>query len=344
MFTMAEYRTQGDFFMNEKVKHRHHYVFQAYLKAWAKKKMIWYSNNGMVSQRSIKSVGYAYDFYKLNRASNKDEKLILNLVPKYELGEVKKIIDLNNEFITSLQSQEYLLSIIEHECYDFVKSKAARQEIADSIAQVRNNLKVGLCNTLENFLGDIEKEGVEQWLAELRKGNIDFYYQVNQEVRKEFLSFVCIQYFRTRALRERMTRNIKKEMDEERLRKMDINIDVVQRYMAWTFSANCTDALFNMQARVRLLVNKSEIEFITGDQPVINLCADYKKSDVEPDKLIFYYPLSPSYSVIINENENNDKYEELTEEQVDYYNKKIVDASYEQYYASSKEMTERYLN
>ena len=76
--------------MSEKVKHRHHYVFQAYLKAWAKEKMIWYSNNGMVSQRSIKSVGYACDFYKLNRASKMDEKLILSLIPKYEQGEVKK--------------------------------------------------------------------------------------------------------------------------------------------------------------------------------------------------------------------------------------------------------------
>lgn len=329
--------------MSEKVKHRHHYVFQAYLKAWAKGKMIWYSNKGMVSQRSIKSVGYACDFYKLKRASKMDEKLILNLISKYEQGEVKKIIDLNNGFITSLQSQEHLLSIIDREYYDFVKSKADRQEIEDSIAQVRNNLKVGLYNTLENFLGDIETEGVEQWLTELRKGNIDFYYQTSQDDRKEFLSFVCIQYFRTKALLERMTRNIKLKMGK-RLRELDINIDVVQRYLAWTFSANCTDALFNMQAKVRLLVNQSDIEFITGDQPVINLCADYKKSDAEVDKLVFYYPLSPIYAVIINENENNDNYEELKEEQVDYYNRKIVDASYEQYYASSKEMIECYRN
>ena len=60
--------------------------------------------------------------------------------------------------------------------------------------------------------------------------------------------------------------------------------------------------------------------------------------------MVFYYPLSPSYAVIINENDNNDNYEELKEAQVDFYNRKIVDASYEQYYASSKEMIERYRN
>ena len=94
-------------------------------------------------------------------------------------------------------------------------------------------------------------------------------------------------------------------------------------------------------APLSLLVNKTDIPFITSDQPVINLYADYQKPEEEPNGLTFYYPISPDVAILLNSEDTQNKVY-LTREQVDYYNRTIIQASYQCIFANKREVIERY--
>lgn len=72
------------------------------------------------------------------------------------------------------------------------------------------------------------------------------------------------------------------------------------------------------------MINETDIPFITSDQPVINLCANYKQLGEGTKELVFYYPISPN---TINDENSQDKIM-LNIEKVDEYNNAIVNASY----------------
>ena len=83
------------------------------------------------------------------------------------------------------------------------------------------------------------------------------------------------------------------------------------------------------------LNNKTNISFITGDQPVINI-AERKKND-KIKKLIFYYPISPKIAILVSNNFHKNENVDITENnQVKQYNKSIVQESLEQIYGNQK--------
>lgn len=86
-----------------------------------------------------------------------------------------------------------------------------------------------------------------------------------------------------------------------------------------------------------LLINKNSTGFLTSDQPIINIKADYKNKNKEPKELILYFPVSPDVAITINDNNDLDKIQ-LDEPVVQKYNKLIVDASHESIIGDSPEL------
>lgn len=84
------------------------------------------------------------------------------------------------------------------------------------------------------------------------------------------------------------------------------------------------------QHRIVFLQNESEVPFITGDQPIINLCG----SDVE--KVAFYYPLKPDLAMIFTSEQtqfSGDSHD-VSRIEVETYNYRIYVKSDRQIYGN----------
>lgn len=53
-------------------KHKQHYVWRHYLKAWSTKNLIWCQRDGKVFNSNLMGIGQSRDFYKLQEPSEDD--------------------------------------------------------------------------------------------------------------------------------------------------------------------------------------------------------------------------------------------------------------------------------
>ena len=71
------------------------------------------------------------------------------------------------------------------------------------------------------------------------------------------------------------------------------------------------------KVEITFLENKTDLGFITGDQPIVNLLATRDGSP--PEELAFYYPLAPDLAIILSPREfklkpiNCEMFEELND-------------------------------
>jgi hypothetical protein len=99
-----------------------------------------------------------------------------------------------------------------------------------------------------------------------------------------------------------------------------------------------------LERRKRQLVlveNGTDLPFITGDQPVINLHGDGRKS---PATLSWYYPISPHLALFLTEVDEEPSFftASLTSAQVNSLNARMVAASHSQVFAQSRVSLETY--
>ena len=87
-----------------------------------------------------------------------------------------------------------------------------------------------------------------------------------------------------------------------------------------------------------LLENETDVPFITGDQPVINLLAP--ASGEPPRLLAFYYPVSPQLAVILDEVNERTFYSAgpVSADQVVALNRRFQAASHTQVFGSSRDV------
>ena len=76
-------------------------------------------------------------------------------------------------------------------------------------------------------------------------------------------------------------------------------------------------------AKVSLLKNKTNIPFITGNQPVINIKSEYDNTPAKEIQL--YYPISPKLALLFDEKELFEN--PISVDDVLFYNEKIKQAS-----------------
>ena len=96
---------------------------------------------------------------------------------------------------------------------------------------------------------------------------------------------------------------------------------------------------------IELLKNNTSKDFITADNPIINLCADYTKANtVSPKKDEWYYPITPRIAIICKNSINKNITSEITDiQQVEAYNLKIAQAATKQVYALAEEDLKEFL-
>ena len=110
--------------------------------------------------------------------------------------------------------------------------------------------------------------------------------------------------------------------------------------MLWLLSAQLADAL--LKAQLILLINRTNVPFITSDQPIINTKADYTDLSHQPTDLIFYYPISPQIAILLNDNSEETRKELNSELVVQKYNDLIAKSSYKMLFANNASVLEKY--
>lgn len=323
--------------MLENKKRNHHYVFQAYLKNWVNaNEKLWCLRDCKVFDVKTNNIAFEKDFYRVTPLSCEEIKF-LQLFFSKESDTFKKEMDHFLELYTIIDKNENFYKSINH-CFS-----TDVPEISEAFTEINTMIDIARNNLMEEVYCDFEGEACG-WLKKLCEENVDFLYDSSKEEKERFITFICSQYFRTKRMKDH-TMTVLKDAEEYFVSKDfpqgSIKAENLYQPMLWLLSAKCSDALLN--AHITLLINITDIPFITSDQPVINLKADYTDLSKQPDELVFYYPVSPRIAVKINDNICVNKIELTNENDIYKYNNLINRAAYKMTFSNVKSVLTQYV-
>lgn len=290
-------------------KRRHHHVWQLYLKSWTINDKIWCFRDRKIFNPNTVNVAVERDFYKLHILTKADIDLIKFLVieksPPYSKASHERFLDLLTLPARFMEENRGQLKNIE-------KIQAA--------------LDVYMCNILEDHHSRIESS-FTPLLKNIISEDISFYK--NDDDSMKFSYYIATQYMRTKKIKERIIEELKE--------KSHIDLTRIWVILSEFFSENIAATLFVERKRrsLTLIKNSTGMEFITGDQPVINLEMKYPESASE---LVLYYPISPRLALVLSEVDRDPpfKHEKFDASQVTKLNSMMFDACYDQVFAASR--------
>ena len=281
-----------------KNKKRQHYIWKFYLKPWTLNGILWCKRNNDEFKASLENIGHKNYFYLTKPLNHIEQDFLVNLI--------KNQIPRENHFIIF---QDMLLFCNFGDSSDEFTCK----------------------NGLENYHSSMECNAVP-FFELIYKKDTSFFSDTDSKV--QFMHFISMQYNRTKCMQERRKiaiRNFPMQPPPELIGKVDFeNI-----FNALTFSL-FTNSIGNwLYSKAKMYFLETDYEFITSDQPVINIHSGSLGSYDQVKDLELYYPVSPHLALFFTEKEfNTQKLDECITFQ---YNKLLFDKSYEQIYALSKE-------
>jgi Protein of unknown function (DUF4238) len=171
----------------------------------------------------------------------------------------------------------------------------------------------------DNLLGFLER---------MLAGSTDFYSDNEQSAK--FLYALCVQYTRTKKVREAVV-----DLTGSDFRGCDVRrmMSVLAPLMAMAVA----QSLFIDRDKFKpvLLDNDTDTPFITADQPIVNL--QHTQTGKPPERFEFYYPLSPKKAMLLLESSSKRGDFPLSAVSVNNYNVMMVKNSYEQIFSNSEE-------
>jgi hypothetical protein len=294
----------------ENKKKRHHHVWQRYLKPWTTGSSIRCLMGGRIFPTGTTKVAVERHFYRLHNLNDEDLALIKT-----------QIIDQGHPYARSLH-EDFARAITAP--MRFVEQNRSRLRNLDKIDA---HLDLYMSNVLENHHMHIETSFFPM-LEKLGNGDLSFYADPNECIPS--LRFLTTQYMRTKGV---MVRSI-----DLVLANNGIDLTRIWNVISFMLATNVGAGLFAERERrtLALIHNHTDLEFITGDQPVINLHADRPH---EVEKLSLYYPLGPQMALLLTEVDETPFYatDTLTPDQVAGLNKRMFASSHAQVFARTEE-------
>lgn len=182
-------------------------------------------------------------------------------------------------------------------------------------------------NGLEKFHSIVEGK-VVPIIDELRESNLDTL--TDDQNRVDFCHFLGRQYTRTKKIREKTIEIPDTITVPEPFKTCDFK--KVSEVMSFLLADNIGNWIHS-NAKINLLVNNTNINFITGDQPIYNLLA---KDNEEPTEFELYYPISPKLALLISKHPKDIILK--TEKTVIKLNNYIKQIAYESIFTDTKEL------
>jgi hypothetical protein len=291
-------------------KRRQHHVWQRYLQSWTVDDKLFCLRDGRIFVAGTHDVAVDRDFYKLHVLTDEDIKLIKWLVVDAATHELSKRhhMDLLRGFATPLR---------------FVEKNRSTFKNLESIDEYIDKYQT---NAMEDYHGRMEQSFLPI-LEDVLRGDLSFYEDRDRCIT--FLHFICTQHMRTKRTREKTIDILRSKNNIDFSRCWNIAVHM--------FSFNIGLSLFRERKKrsLVLLENKTNLPFITGDQPTVNLLAD---GTTPPEALSVYYPVSPTLGLVLGEVGQPPAFasEGLTVADVQYLNDRIYAARHSQVFAHKK--------
>lgn len=304
-------------------KKSQHFVWRRYLQNWVYNGSLIYrlNNNEIKDRRPLKCACQKY-FYKLDEITQRDLDLLVEVYIR-DMGmlaqeHAKKIIAVFSELIIN---RDKLLNIDPNN------------------KDISHDLETLYINIEEDYHSRIENDSIK-FLDSL--GDEDIAFFADRKSNAEFYLFLTTQYFRTKNLQEDYVGRaaIFAGLGESLKRSWSVLRFIFAHIMAMDLN-NRID-----MTSLLLLQNKSDVPFITGDQPVINTKATYHSGTNDlPQELELYYPISPTVAILINPKWNwyYAGKRQVTKAEATTYNNLIADASHQELFAQDKSHLVPYL-
>ena len=302
LFDVDALRKAASSLPDEEKKQRQHHVWQRYLKSWAVGGQIYCWREGRIFPTGTTVVAVERDFYKLHKLNSSDISLIKWLV-----------IDPANP-LAKKNHEEFLALLMAPTLFE------GKSPEIDAMIDIYRT------NALENYQTGIEASFLPL-LDRLLEKDVSFYS--TDEGCIIFLHFICTQHMRTKGIKVRTIELIRQKNGQDLSRIWDI--------ISHMFSVNIGASLFLERKKRKLLIieNSTDVTFITGDQPVINL---HGNRPHPPTTLSLYYPLAPRLALILGEVDEDPALStnRLTPAQVLALNTKIIEVSHSQVFGHSE--------
>ena len=258
---------------------KQHYVWVYYLQPWLEEegKLHWSRNGEVLLPTSPGNVMAERDFYRLPRITSTD----VNFLEHFIIGptESRELQETHRNLVAAFWNIGEADQIIRG------SDRASPAEKRFSQASV---IKI------EDDLQSQIEQHAEPILNELRQERTDFIN--NYEAAMKFFRFIAHQYFRTKVKREAVGEALSQILpghDFAHLTNIVCHISAGNLGCSLFVDRNQFDIIF--------LESRDGREFITGDQPIVNLLGTEDGSP--PTDLVLYYPLSPVLSCLLSPKE-----------------------------------------
>ncbi len=332
------------------LKRKQHYVFQCYLKNWETDNNIWCLRNRKdLFKCGTKGVALERDFYKVHAINEEEERFILEILlypqPQKAKSVILEYINMHNEPFKVKQFLDEFKKRMNNNSIVQIPDK-----VNDNLRELEKYSEETIYNMDEDYHSLKEQQAIPQ-IEKLKNGDISFYYDTIERAPLEmndasnFINFLVIQYFRTKKMRKLLQDTIDNLIKKLTVNSMGININnvnvehILGPYIFF-LQSQLTDSLRGDKVKLILLKNKTNIPFITSDQPVFNIY--FSHSNITK-KLLFFYPISPQVAVLLGETQITEKVVEVQENEVKKYNDKMADFADDFLFSSNENVLKRYI-
>lgn len=296
---------------------KQHYVWREYLRSFCYEKDRIYSliNRSKIVPNNLTNVAQERYFYKLHEIDEK-EFVYLNGLLNYFIKE-------NNELKEYLQT--VLLSFIPTILKKSLKNDAVKKEFEKNIQN----------DYFERHMTRSESHGKSlisaNSLKEIKKC-------FSTENRFKTILFLSIQLVRTKKQKKKLLNIfLDHEIDFEKI-WFYISF-MIGNILAW-------NVIQVRKLKVSYIKNKSSLDFITTDQPIINLEREVDQ-DGSAKYFKLYFALNPKSSIILDFEAKEDLFEELNIDEEDFIkklNNELIIESHMFIFSQEKENLDFYIN
>ncbi|MCI0922656.1 DUF4238 domain-containing protein [Sphingobacterium rhinopitheci] len=300
------------------VKKKQHYVWKQYLTSWAENgRQIYFlhKDTNVVRCTNLENVAQKRFFYEVD-AFTEDQEVALTYII--------------SEWSTNFSRESNLAILKSFFKYSHIKRHWERLDFPEK----EYKLNVVKKNALEDLHSMFEKFGEE--LLKVNSQTDLFVFDDDKE-RLKALMYLCIQYTRTNQMHS-------KALTESSVISVlpASSLKIIAITFAITLAANLT---FSYNLKITLLMNSSNIEFITTDQPIINRIRTDELKNNKDELLEFYYPIGPKKALLIaiSDESRRDEYELKMDSEVIAYNSLLLVLKPDFVFANREETLNRIL-
>lgn len=258
---------------NKQTTRRQHYVWRHYLEAWEFKDGLTNClREGRIFTSNPVNIMVERDFYKLSSITRMEVEFLELFLKKTP---AKDLRDLNRSLVQNLSSIVRLNEVIQR---------------GGNFSTTEKQTAEGAVIETEEQLHTQTEGQASEMLTDLRRKRVEF---LNDQPRAiTFFHFLAHQYVRTKRMRETF-RDVLSTKDNGH------DFSNLTNLWAYCVANNMGASLYydRNYFEVVFLDATASFEFVTGDQPIVNLMGT--RDGTPPKEVAFYYPLGPELAMIL---------------------------------------------